>query len=251
MSNHSSTTFNQSFQLKMTNQLSTPQTGQPTISSLEIAHITGKQHNGVLKDIRRIFAEAEIGLGQFSQSYRNAQNKVQPCYNLPRRESDLVASGYSVKYRLAIIDRWQELESKQSFEIPQTRAAALRLAAELEEKVAEQSAALAIAAPKVEFFDTVMSSNTVCQMAVAAQVAKLPYWRNILFQKLREDEVLISGGDRHNMPKQAYIKNGYFTVEETGFKHPKTEEPIVKFTTHVTQKGLDFIIKKYGKKEAA
>jgi Rha family phage regulatory protein len=229
--------------------LITPQTTQPTISSLEIAHITGKQHNEVLKDIRRILAEAEIGLGQFSQSYRNAQNKVQPCYNLPRRECDLVISGYSVKYRLAIIDRWQELEareSKQSFEIPQTRAAALRLAAELEEKVAEQSAALAIAAPKVDFYDTVMESSTVCQLGVACQVASLPFGRNILFQKLREAGVLISAGERHNLPKQKYIESGLFTVKEKSFTSI-TGETLVKFTTHVTQKGIDWLIKKYGK----
>lgn len=89
-----------------------------TMSSLEIAELTGKPHNDVLKDIRRILAEAEIGEGEFSRSYLSAQNKELPCYNLPRRECDLVVSGYSVKYRLAIIDRWHELEAKQSIALP-------------------------------------------------------------------------------------------------------------------------------------
>lgn len=234
--------------------ITTIPTSQPAISSLEIAEITGKEHKNVMRDIRETLEQAEISPLKFEQSYLNSRNQTQPCYLLPRRECDLVISGYSVKYRLAIIDRWQELEQQaalSAFNIPKSYSEALRLCADQQDIIVEQGAALAIAAPKIHFYDTVMGSSTVCQIAVAAQVAKLAYGRNILFQKLREDGILISGGDRHNMPKQAYINNGFFTVEETAFKHPNTEEPIVKFTTHVTQKGLDYIIKNYGKKEAA
>ena len=83
------------------------------MSSLEIAELTGKPHNDVLKDIRRILAEVEIDQGIFSQVYRAGNGQNQPCFNLPRRECDLIIAGYSAKYRLKIIDRWQELETKQ------------------------------------------------------------------------------------------------------------------------------------------
>jgi len=42
------------------------------MSSLDIAAITGKPHNDVLEDFRRILEEAEIGLGEFSRSYTDA-----------------------------------------------------------------------------------------------------------------------------------------------------------------------------------
>jgi phage regulator Rha-like protein len=84
-----------------------------TMSSLEIAKLTDKEHAHVMRDIRKTLEEAEIGEAKFGASYLSTQNKELPCYNLPRRECDLVVSGYSVKYRLAIIDRWQELEAKQ------------------------------------------------------------------------------------------------------------------------------------------
>jgi Rha family phage regulatory protein len=88
-----------------------------TMSSLEIAKLTGKQHNDVLKDIRRILAEVEIGEGGFSHTYLSSQNKQLPCFKLPRRECDLIIAGYSAKYRLAIIDRWQELENKEQIKL--------------------------------------------------------------------------------------------------------------------------------------
>lgn len=119
------------------------------------------------------------------------------------------------------------------------------------EKVLALEAKTAEDAPKVEFYDTVTESNHVCQMAVAAQVAKLPFGRNTLFQKLRGAGVLISGGERHNMPKQSYIEQGLFTVNQRKFENPETGEPIISFTTYVTQKGIDWIIRKFGKSNAA
>lgn len=222
-----------------------PTQGIPAMSSLEIAKITSKNHADVMRDIRNTLEQAGIVESRFAGYYIASNGKQNPCYLLPRRECDLVISGYSVKYRLAIIDRWHELEGKQAFQIPQTLPDALRLAADLAEKNAVQAAQLAIAAPKVAFHDAVTESNTVCQLAVAAQVAKLPFGRNTLFQKLRELGVLFSGGDRHNLPKQEFIQRGLFTVNERKFERPDTGEPIVTFTTYATQKGIAWIVDKF------
>ena len=69
------------------------------MSSLEIARLTGKNHAHIMRDIRVTLEQAEIGLSKFASSYRNSQNKAQPCSHLPRRECDLVVSGYRVKSR--------------------------------------------------------------------------------------------------------------------------------------------------------
>ncbi len=105
----------------------TTQTG-PLISSLEIASLTGKRHGHVMRDIESTLAEAGISQPKFGSAYSDAQGKERPCYFLPRRECDLVMSGYSVPYRLLIIDRWRELEAmvKQPLEIP-THSETLRL----------------------------------------------------------------------------------------------------------------------------
>ena len=82
-----------------------------TMSSLQIAEITGKEHRNVMRDIRETLDQAEIDPLKFEHIYRDALNREQRCFHLPRRECDLVVSGYSVKYRLAIIDRWQFSQS--------------------------------------------------------------------------------------------------------------------------------------------
>ena len=216
------------------------------MSSLLIAEITGKRHQDVIRDIENVLDQAEIEAAQFCAPIKMVSGQTAKAYFLPRRECDLVVSGYSVKYRLAIIDRWHELESKQSFQIPQTMGEALRLAADLSEKVTEQAAALTLAAPKVEFYDTVTESDSVCQMAIAAQVAKLPFGRNTLFQKLREIGAFITGGERHNMPYQELVNRGLFTVNQRTIENPKTGAPIVIHTSYATQKGIAWIIKQFG-----
>lgn len=110
-----------------------------TMSSLEIAKLTGKEHKNVLADIRRVLVEAEIEDAKFLAPYKMNSGQTATVYNLPRRECDLVVSGYSVKYRLAIIDRWQELEAQQTPKIPKTYAAALIEAGRLAEIVENQS----------------------------------------------------------------------------------------------------------------
>lgn len=85
-------------------------TAAVTMSSLEIAGLTDKEHRNVVADIKRILDDAEIEGAGFLAPYKMPSGQATNIYNLPRRECDLVISGYSVKYRLAIIDRWHELE---------------------------------------------------------------------------------------------------------------------------------------------
>ncbi|MCX8567036.1 MAG: phage regulatory protein, rha family [Glomeribacter sp. 1016415] len=84
----------------------------PTMSSLEIARLTDKTHNNVLRDIRNVLIQAEIDLLRFEQIEKFANNRTRVVYNLPRLECDLIVSGYSVKYRWSIIQRWHELEKQ-------------------------------------------------------------------------------------------------------------------------------------------
>ena len=89
--------------------------GQPTMSSLRIAEVTGKSHGAVLKSIDAIFLECGIGQAKFDSTYIDGSSRETRHYLLPEREFNLVVSGYSVKYRLQLID---ELMSYRNETIP-------------------------------------------------------------------------------------------------------------------------------------
>jgi len=99
-------------------------TASPTVTSIEIAELTGKQHGHVLRDIEIIIKQLTDELDSELEATPNldyvenqgftkevdATTGNTRHYNLTKVACDLVVSGYSVKYRLAIIKRWHELE---------------------------------------------------------------------------------------------------------------------------------------------
>ncbi|GJA84669.1 phage antirepressor [Aeromonas caviae] len=66
--------------------------------------------------------------------------------------------------------------------------------------------------------------------------------QNTLFRILRENRILMSGGNRNNLPFQEYLERGYFTVVEQPYKANGTTH--INFTTHVTGKGQQWLTKR-------
>lgn len=81
-----------------------------TMSSREIAELTGKAHKNVLRDIDAI--GSNLSQSSKSVTYKGYNNQTQREWLLTKRDSLLVVSGYSVELRARIIDRWQELEEQ-------------------------------------------------------------------------------------------------------------------------------------------
>lgn len=91
------------------------------------------QHDKLMRRIRsfdQILANADCG----ESEYVDSRGKTQPMLLLSKRASMLAVSSESPKVNLAIIDRWQELEQQNSFNIPTTFAGALALAAKMAEE---------------------------------------------------------------------------------------------------------------------
>lgn len=86
-----------------------------TMSSREIAELIGKNHFHVLRDIEKMLVEmGEGGVSKFGDTYVNPQNRqAYRIFNLPKRETLILVSGYNVQMRTKIIDRWQELEKEK------------------------------------------------------------------------------------------------------------------------------------------
>ena len=69
-----------------------------------------------MADIRKMLGDLELQYPDFSGHYKDGRGRTQDCFNLPKRESLILVSGYSAVLRARIIDRWQELE--QGFAVP-------------------------------------------------------------------------------------------------------------------------------------
>lgn len=82
------------------------------MSSREIAEYTGKMHQDVLRDIRTMLDQLELGTSSFAASYLSEQNKTLPMFNLPKDLTITLVSGYSAPMRHAIVKRWMELEAQ-------------------------------------------------------------------------------------------------------------------------------------------
>jgi phage regulator Rha-like protein len=95
-----------------------------SMTSLEIAEVTGKQHSHVLRDIRNMVAELKSNpemdcldfKGVSFESNENGQTKQAI---LDKTHTLLLTTGYSIKQRKTIIERWQFLENE--LEVLKTR----------------------------------------------------------------------------------------------------------------------------------
>jgi len=74
------------------------------MSSLRIAEVTCKAHDKVTKDIEDMLVELKIDVASFRDIYLDGSNRKQKYYLLPEREFTILISGYSIKYRGALID---------------------------------------------------------------------------------------------------------------------------------------------------
>jgi phage antirepressor YoqD-like protein len=208
-----------------------------TMSSREIADLTGKQHGHVKRDIEKM--RDELNLPKLDSSKFTHNNNQYDQYHLNEELTLTLISGYNLKLRNNVIKRWQELEAKQVTAIPQTYAAALLEAGRLAQALEETSAKLIEAQPKAEFFDQVTDSKDAIDMASAAKVLNIKgMGRNKLFQLLRDHKVFQS----NNQPYQKHIDAGRFRIIESKFTKPNGDT-CINIKTVVYQRGLDYILK--------
>lgn len=84
-------------------------TQEETMSSRELAKLTGKQLKHIHRDIARMLEQVH-GPDVDHLIERDNRGYIAQ-YNLPRRECEILITGYDVKLRAAVIDRWRDLES--------------------------------------------------------------------------------------------------------------------------------------------
>ena len=117
-----------------------------TMSSREIADLTGKRHPDVKRDIQAMATELQEDVSSFAHIYLDSMNRQQTEYLLDREHTDCLLTGYSAAMRMAVIKRWRELEGGRVIatlpDFSNPAAAARAWADEVEKKQAAEKAQL-------------------------------------------------------------------------------------------------------------
>lgn len=218
------------------------------MTSLQIAEVTDKRHDNIIRDIRGLLDKGIDALNFEESYYVNTQNKRQPMYVLTKKGCLILASGYNPLLREKIIDRWEELENKELNKIPQSYASALRLAADQAELIEKQQNKIELDKPKVLFADALETSkDSILIGELAKLITKNGYkiGQNRLFIWLRENGYLSRRrGESFNQPLQRYVEMGLFDIKKSTLTTPEGEI-FVHCTTKVTGKGQSYFINKF------
>ena len=110
-----------------------------------------------MRDIRTMLVElhGEGGVLSFEHTHVDPQNgQSYPIFKLPKRETLILVSGYSVAMRAKIIDRWHDLEEQARNPITAlSRLDLLKLALDSEEQRLQLEIKVVALAPKAEALD--------------------------------------------------------------------------------------------------
>ena len=91
---------------------------EQTMTSLEIAELTGKQHKDVMKAIRNMEpAWLKVNGRKFALvEYQDKKGELRPCYLLTKTECLYIATKFNDEARARLVLRWQELEMAERSE---------------------------------------------------------------------------------------------------------------------------------------
>ncbi|MGT1162907.1 Rha family transcriptional regulator [Salmonella enterica subsp. enterica serovar Enteritidis] len=195
-----------------------------TMSSREIAELTGKRHDNVLRDIEKMARDLDILDSLKFEVFEEINNlglQVQrKVYKLNKEETLILVSGYSIKMRAAIIRRWQELESQVSKpalpDFTNPAEAARAWASEYEQKLIAQEK-LALAAPKADVYDLIVDRNNLYNATqVAQKFGQSAVWMN---KQLEQFGVYNRSVKRGRVFRQWFVDKGYGIMRETETGH--------------------------------
>lgn len=212
---------------------------QLKMSSIDIAKLTGKNHSHVLRDIRTMLNEIDNpNLDSKEYQQFTLPNGMTSSIELGKELTYTLISGYNVKLRHAIINRWQQLEAvnQPQFQIPETLPDALRLAAQLAE---EKQQAIETIKEKDKLIVAVADLNIR-----AGDVSVSEFSKNLAIKGLGQNNLykwLKGRGflQQNNQPYQQYVARGYFVMKPY-------EEKIkgeVRYKTMITPRGTAWLSK--------
>jgi len=212
-----------------------------TMSSREIADLVGSRHDKVKQSIERLATPKKDGVAAVIDlppvgEYLDSLGRRATEYLVGKRDSYIVVAQLCPEFTAALVDRWQELESKSGLQLPDfsNPAAAARAWADQVEsnqalQLENQQQAVRIGALE-NLFKEGMTVPQFCKGLNGVnvmQVANYLEGRNWLFNESKS-------GIRWRVA--AYARDKYLTEHQVEVT-PHGKEPFISFTPVLLQKG--------------
>lgn len=220
------------------NQIATMNAVQ-TMTSRDIAELTGKQHFHVIRDIEQMASDLHPNLdeGLKSTTYTDANGVSRKQYELDKEMTMTLVTGYSIPLRHAVIKRWQELERQQAPALPATYIDALERLLESKKAEALLQAQIEEYKPDLEYLDTI--THHTGSMSVAEAAKSIGTGERRLYAFMRQHGWIT----RNNVPYQDRVDSGHLDFTRSRYDNGKGELRD-KYTTRVTEKGKNLLYKR-------
>ena len=221
------------------------------MTSWEIAEVTGKRHDNVVRDIEKLNKSYEnLQLLKIEESFRirelpNGGHKKESYYELTKMQTMDLMTGYNTELRIRVNRRWEELENKQvQKSLPGTFAEALRAYADEVEKnekligeLKVKNVLIAEYEPKVTYYDQILSSVDTITIT---QIAKDYGMSAQELNKLLHEQGIQYKQNKQWILYQKYAKLGYTKSKTVPITYKNGEQGVA-LNTQWTQKGRLFL----------
>lgn len=201
-----------------------PSASGATMTSQQIADLVGSRHDSVKRSIERLgiqrklkgspviqlppLVEVKNHLGQTVEEYVFSGDQGE-------RDSYVVVAQLSPEFTAHLVDEWKRIKGNG---IPQTYAEALRLAA-------DQADQLALAAPKVSYYDKVVERDTLLNATQVGQ--KVGLSAVMLNRHLDDLGVYNKSIKRGRAFRQSFVDAGHGIMRQTETGHA---QPMITLT---------------------
>jgi phage antirepressor YoqD-like protein len=219
----------------------------PTMSSTEIAQLTGKEVKHVHRDIKVQLIEGLYSIdtkaspnldridlkGIFVIHRNNGQIKE---IKLDREHTLTLITGYDVKSRHAINKRWIELETelnkpKTALELAREQVVLLELIEEQEKKIAQKDE-LIIASNEAS-----IKAGEILVREFVKSVDIIDLGEKQFYQWMRDQKIIMES----RQPYQDYVTRGFFTWKPTEEEHGGK----FRYTLRITPRGKIWLAARY------
>lgn len=222
-------------------------TGPITMTSREIAELTGKHHKDVLYDIRCMLDQLGMHSADFSAQYKDSTGRTLPMFTLPKDLTLTLIAGYSVPLRHRIVTRWQELEADAAdpVKVLSDPSKLRQVLLGYTEKVLALEHQVVELAPKAAALDRISASEEAVTMTQAAK--ELGIKRETLTNYLKASGWVY----RQNgtwVPYDQHIKNGRLQFKEARYTDQKTGQECHKPYCHIMPRGLALLAQHFAAK---